>query len=278
MFNVKNKLIQGEKIYSLGSYLIGNIQFQFEDTTFNGTDVFELKIGGSTIEANYGFFKSGKITFTGINFTDLIGENKAIVVKKNETDILDDEITINSSLQMIETDPLYTSASVDLATKSFVGQAVSSGTAGLASETFVGQAVSSAVNGLASEGFVTSAITAATSGLATEAFVTSAVTGLATENYVGSAIASATTGLATETYVGSAIASATAGLATETFVGQAVSSGTAGLASETYVGSAVNQATSGLASEAYVTSAITSSIGDINAVLDNIIGSSSSAN
>ena len=261
MFNVKNKLIQGEKIYSLGSYLIGNIQFQFEDETFNGTDVFELKIGGSTIEANYGFFKSGKITFTGINFTDLIGENKAIVVKKNGTDILDDEITINSSLQMIETDPLYTSASVDLATKSFVGQAVSSGTAGLASETFVGQAVSSAVNGLASEGFVTSAITAATSGLATETFVSSAVNGLASETYVGSAIASATTGLASET-----------------FVGQAVSSGTAGLASETYVGSAVNQATSGLASEAFVTSAITSSIGDINAVLDNIIGSSSSAN
>lgn len=194
MFNVKNKLIIGEKTYSLGSYLIGNIEFQFEDATFIGTDVFELKIGGNTIPTNYGFFKSGKITFTGINFTDLIGENKAIVVEKNGTEILNDTITINSSLQMVETDPFFTSASVDLATKTYVGSAVSSATAGLASETFVGNAVSSATAGLASEGFVTSAITAATSGLATE-------------TYVGQAVSSGISGLASEAYVTSAITS-----------------------------------------------------------------------
>lgn len=118
--------------------------------------------------------------------------------------------------------------------------------------------------------------------LATKSYVSSAVEGLATESYVGQVVSSAVAGLASESYVSSAVA----GLASQTYVQSAVVSATAGLASESYVSSAVN----GLASEAFVTSAIsnaghattgyvdsaiTNVVGQIDSVLDVIIGTSS---
>lgn len=238
---------------NLGYFRKADLTFSF-DAEFSATDTFSLQIG--EIEwNNYNFTNDGLLTFVRVDFSSLASpENElAYTVYKGEAELTSGIVTVNISgaggAGGAETDPIYTSDSSKLATKTYVNSAVE----GLATETYVGSAVSSAVAGLASE-----------------SYVSSAVAGLASQTYVQSAVVSATTGLASESYVSSAVN----GLASEAYVSSAVS----GLASEAFVGSAVNQATSGLASESYVTSAITSSIGDINTVLDNIIGSSSSAN
>lgn len=230
---------------NLGYFRKADLTFSF-DAEFSATDTFSLQIG--EIEwNNYNFTNDGLLTFVRVDFSDLASpENElAYTVYKGEAELTSGTVTVNiSGAGGAETDPIYTSDSSKLATKTYVNSAVE----GLATETYVGSAVSSAVAGLASE-----------------SYVSSAVAGLASQNYVQSAVVSATTGLASESYVSSAVN----GLASEAYVSSAVS----GLASEAFVTSAISNA--GHATTGYVDSAITNVIGQIDSVLDVIIGTSS---
>ena len=106
MFTVKNSLITSSKTIDIGKERSVTLSFQFEDVTFEDTDILELQYGENLTSTTYSFTNSGLVKFVNVNFDFISSSSTSVAVKiiKNSTEILSDTITVSAQIEGGEID------------------------------------------------------------------------------------------------------------------------------------------------------------------------------
>ena len=106
MFTVKNSLITSSKTIDIGKERSVTLSFQFEDVTFEDTDILELQYGENLTSTTYSFTNSGLVKFVNVNFDFISSSSTSVAVKiiKNSSEILSDTITVSAQIEGGEID------------------------------------------------------------------------------------------------------------------------------------------------------------------------------